>query len=149
MQTPDNLFITQINRLIAINNERFRTYSRAMEKSNDSNFRSHCEQAKERTLYFNMQLIRCLVEYDQFPADSEIKLGKTHRLGMIFERDRGLLHRIRGVNRSACGWWDTIALKAYRRVLADLQHIPQEITRIILQQQSILESEQRYLHISA
>jgi hypothetical protein len=147
MQTPDPLFITQINQLIAINNERFKSYSRAMEKTQDSTFRSLCAQSKERTVYFNMQLIRCLVQYDQVPVNTDTGLGKTYRFGMTLKR--GLLHRIRGVNRNACSWWDTLALKAYRQVLTDLQYIPQEIKRIILQQQSILESEQRYLRMSA
>jgi hypothetical protein len=147
MQTPDPLFITQINQLIAINSERFKTYSRAMEKTHDSTFRSLCAQAKERTVYFNMQLIRCLVQYDQFPVNSDTGLGKTYHFGMNFRQ--GLLHHMKGVNRNACSWWDTIALKAYRSVLTDLQYIPQEIKRVILQQQSILESEQRYLRMSA
>ena len=147
MQTPDPPFISQINELIAINNERFRTYSRAMEKTQDSTFRSMCAQAKERTVYFNMQLIRCLVQYNQFPVNGDTGLGKTYHFGMTFKR--GVLHRIRGVNRDACRWWDGVALTAYRRVLTDLQYIPQEISRIILQQQSILESEQRYQRMSA
>jgi hypothetical protein len=147
MQTPDVLFITQINRLIAINNERFKTYSRAMEKTHDSTFRSLCAQAKERTVYFNMQLIRCLVQHDLFPGNTDTGLGKAYHFGMIFRL--GLLHRMKGVNRNACSWWDSIALKAYRQVLTDLQHIPQEIKRVILQQQSILESEQLYANLSA
>ena len=147
MQTPDTLFIAQINRLIAINNQRFRVYSRAMEKAQDSTFRSLCAQAKERTVYFNMQLIRCLVQYDMAPISIDNGLGKTYHFGMAL--NSGLLRHIKGVNQYACNWWDTIALKAYRRILTDLQNIPQEISRIILQQQSILESEQRYLRMSA
>jgi len=147
MQPSDLPFIEHLNQLIAINNERFKTYARAMERTQDSNFRSLCAQNKERTVYFNMQLIKCMVQYDQLPINSDTGLGKTYHFGMT--RRFKFFNRIRGVNRNACMWWDGLALKAYHKMLNDLQHIPHEIKRVILQQQSILESDQRYLKIAS
>jgi hypothetical protein len=146
MQTPDLSFLHYVNELIAINNERFKTYSRAMEKTHDSTFRSLCAQNKERTVHFNMQLIRCLVSYNQLPLHTETDLGKAYHFGMV-RRFRFLL-RLRRVNRNACLWWDSIALRAYKHVLEDLQFIPGEIKRVILQQQSIQESDRRYSGIA-
>ena len=140
-QPSDPIFIKHVNELIAINNERFKTYSRAMLKSHDSNFRSLCAQNKERTVYFNMQLIRFLVQNDQVP---ETLATGQEGTPLALSHHWGIVPTPKGVDRKACFWWDSIALKAYRRVVKDLQHIPKEIKRILLQQQEILESDQRY-----
>ena len=144
-QTSDPIFVRHVNELIAINNERFKSYSRAMLKTHDSNFRSLCAQNKERAVYFNMQLIRFLVEHDQVPETGETGQGDYH-FGLM--RRWGILPESRGVNRKACFWWDSIALKAYRKVVKDLQHLPKEIKRVLTQQQEILESDQRYLGLA-
>jgi hypothetical protein len=138
----DAMLFQRVNALIAINNERFRTYARAMEKSHDSEFRSLCAQNKERTIYFNVQLIRFLAQCDLVPLTGETGLSEAIEFGWI--RRKGFLHHARGVGRTACLWWDAVALKAYKRVVQDFQHIPQEIRRILVLQQSMLESDQRY-----
>jgi hypothetical protein len=142
----ESLVFQQVNALIAINKERFKTYARAMEKSEDSNFRSLCAQNKERTIHFNVQLIRCLAQYDVLPATGETGLSKAFNFGWI--RRPGFLHHARGFSRGACRWWDAIALKAYRKAVQDLQNIPQEIRRILMLQQSMLESDNRYAGIA-
>jgi len=134
----DPTFIQHVNELIAINNERFKSYSRAMLKTQDDNFRSLCAQNKERTVHFNVQLIRFLVQNDQVPEILED----------VYPLNRALFSAPKGVNRKACFWWDTFALKAYRRMMKDLQDIPKEIKRVLQQQQSILENDQRYSGIA-
>ncbi|TDW95778.1 hypothetical protein [Dinghuibacter silviterrae] len=127
--------VQHVSELIAINNERFKSYSRAMLKTHDSNFKSLCAQTKERTVHFNMQLIKFLVQYNQLPEDFHFGW-------------KGPVPKSRGVDRKACFRWDAIALKAYRQVIKDLQNIPKEIQRILLQQQEILESDRRYSGIA-
>jgi hypothetical protein len=140
-QPSDPIFVKHVNELIAINNERFKTYSRAMLKTHDSNFKSLCAQNKERTVYFNMQLIRLLVQNNQVPETWETGEEGHH---FALNPRWAIQPKSKGVDRKACFWWDSIALKAYRKVVKDLQHIPKEIKRILLQQQEILESDQRY-----
>lgn len=142
----DATVFEHVNALIAINNERFKTYARAMEKSRDQAFRSLCAQIKERTVYFNIQLIRFLVQYDQVPVNVETGLGKAYHFGLISRS--GVLHRAKGVTHGACQWWDTIALKAYGRVVSDLRNIPREIKRILQMQQSMMERDLRYSGIA-
>lgn len=142
----DATVFEHVNALIAINNERFRTYARAMQKSRDRAFRSLCAQIKERTVYFNMQLIRCLVQHDQVPVTGESGLGKAYYFGLI--RRNGVLQGAMGVTRGACQWWDTIALKEYRKVVSDLRNIPREIKKILQAQRSMMESDQRYSGIA-
>lgn len=142
MEKSDLNFLDRINELVAINNERFKTYSRAMEKTHSPEFRSLCEQNKERTVYFNMQLIQCLVSYDQMPVNRETGLGKAYRFG-ILRRKRFLL-QFRRVNRHACQWCDKVALSAYKQLLEDIQHLPGEISRIIRHQLMLLENDQKY-----
>jgi|GEM_PF-6354676 hypothetical protein len=143
--TSDPKFFQHVNALIAINNERYKTYSHAMEKTRDSTFRSLCAQNKERTVHFNMQLIKCLVQYDQAPPDPVE--GKT---AYHFDMAKRLafLHPVRGFSRNACLWWDSVAQKAYRHIVGDIRHIPVEVKRILLLQQSILESDQKYSGIA-
>jgi hypothetical protein len=133
--TSDPL-VQHVSELIAINNERFKSYARAMLKTHDSNFKSLCAQTKERSVHFNMQLIRFLAQYNDLPEDFHFGVPQS------------VLPKSRGVDRKTCYRWDTIALKAYRQVIRDLQHIPKEIRRVLLQQQEILESDRRYSGIA-
>lgn len=137
-KTSDPTFVVRVNELIAINNERFKSYARAMAKTHDSTFRSLCAQNKERAIHFNLQLIRLLVETDHMP-----ELGhEEFRLATPFPEESG------GVNRKVCFWWDSLALKTYQRIIRELTHIPKELKRILLQQQEILENDRRYSAIA-
>jgi hypothetical protein len=138
MKTSDPTFVVRVNELIAINNERFKSYARAMAKTHDSTFRSLCAQNKERAIHFNLQLIRLLVETDHMP-----ELGhEEFHLAAPFPEENG------GVNRKVCFWWDSLALKTYQRIIRELTHIPKELKRILLQQQEILENDRRYSAIA-
>lgn len=135
-KTSDPTFVRRVNELIAINNERFKTYARAMVKTHDSTFRSLCAQNKERAVYFNLQLIRLLVQSDLMPEMPLPHAWPAH------PEETG------GVNRTACFWWDSFALKTYRRIIKELTYVPKDLKRVLLQQQEILENDQRYSAIA-
>lgn len=137
-KTSDPTFVTRVNELIAINNERFKSYARAMAKTHDSTFRSLCAQNKERAIHFNLQLIRLLVETDHMPEFGQ----EEFHMSLPYPEETS------GVNRKACFWWDSMALKTYRRIIKELTNVPKELKRVLMQQQEILENDRRYSAIA-
>jgi len=150
MTTPHPYYFEHIHQLIAINNERYRVYSKAYNKSDDPDFKSLCQQNKERTLHFNVQLIRALADCDVIPR-------LRPRPGLFSPSRRKLLRRwwragilltALRVNRATCRWWDNVALKSYRNVLDNLQNLPKELARVLRLQESIQENDQRLVRLT-
>lgn len=133
MHTAEDKYISVLQDLILINNDRFEGYQKAAEETKDNSLKDLFHKYSHQSKGFVSELRGLIHDQDEQPDRGETTLsGKLYRVWMDVKA--GLAANDRKATLNSCEFGEDVALGTYREALDD--ELSGEVRSVVLRQQT-------------